>query len=220
MAAPAKTFQDISPREEILNSLTHGIGIPLGMIGFILLLMQAMETGNSIYLVAVSVYGISFIWTYTTSTLYHSFFKAHVKTRNFLHLLDHTAIYLFIAGTYTPVALFALPEVWDLGILAGIWALAILGILIKVFSIGKYQKLSLVFYLLMGWMIVVAARPMMDYASPALLYWLLGGGLCYSLGTVFFSLRKLKFSHAIWHLFVLGGSLCHFYGIYHYLEVR
>lgn len=216
---PQQTFDTSSRSEEILNSISHGIGIPLGLAGLGLLLARGLHLGNWVYIVAVSVYGLSLIWTYTTSTLYHSFYRASVKRRNLWHLLDHTAIYIFIAGTYTPVALFALPGLWDIGILIGIWSLAIGGVLIKLFSIGKYKKLSLVFYLLMGWMIVVAVKPLVDFAPPALLYWLLGGGICYSLGTIFFSLRKLRYSHAIWHLFVLAGSACHFVGIYLHLHI-
>lgn len=216
---PEKSFEDTTRKEEIWNSISHGIGIPLGLAGLALLLVQGFHLGNWVYLVAVTVYGLSLTWTYITSTLYHSLHNASVKKRNFLHLLDHTAIYIFIAGTYTPVALFALPDIWDISILIGIWALAIAGVLIKVFSIGKYKKLSLVFYLLMGWMIIVAIEPLISFAPMPLLYWMLAGGIFYSLGTIFFSLRKLRFSHAIWHLFVLAGSACHFVGIYAYLQV-
>lgn len=214
-----QTYQTTSHKEEIWNSITHGIGVILGFVGLVLLILKGFEENNRAYTIAVLVYGITFIWTYTTSTVYHLFHNARVRVRNFLHLLDHTAIYLFIAGTYTPVALFALPELWDVGILIGIWSLAVLGILSKLFLLGKYKKLSLVFYLLMGWMIVVAVKPLIDFAPPALLYWLLAGGVCYSIGTIFFSLRKLKYSHAVWHLFVLAGSVCHFLGIYLHLQV-
>lgn len=211
------TFDITSKQEETWNSISHGVGIPIGIGALILLVLKAMETQSALYFAVVLIYGVTFIWTYTTSTLYHLSHNASIKVRNQLHLLDHTAIYLFIAGTYTPVAMFALPEIWNLGILIGIWSLAIGGILIKIFSIGKWRKLSLLFYLLMGWMIIIAAKPLIDAAPLPLLYWLLAGGLFYSLGTIFFSLRKLKYAHAIWHLFVLGGSLCHFYGIYAYL---
>ena len=212
-----RTYDQSTRQEEIWNSISHGIGIPIGLLALGLLIREAIQTQNTVYLIAVLVYGITFTWTYTTSTLYHLSHNASVKVRNLLHLLDHTAIYLFIAGTYTPLAIFALPEIWNLGILIGIWSLAIGGILIKIFSIGKWRKLSLVFYLLMGWMIVLAAKPLLDFAPMPLIYWILAGGAFYTLGTIFFSLRKLKYAHAIWHVFVLGGSLCHFYGIYEYL---
>lgn len=212
-----RTFEVTSKQEELWNSISHGIGIPIGLLALGLLIKEAVDTRSTVYLIAVLIYGITFIWTYTTSTLYHLAHNASVRVRNFLHLLDHTAIYLFIAGTYTPVAIFALPEIWNLGILIGIWALAIGGILIKIFSIGRFRKLSLAFYLAMGWLIILAAKPLVDSAPLPLIYWLLAGGVFYSIGTVFFSWRSLKYGHAIWHIFVLGGSICHFYGIYEYL---
>lgn len=212
-----RTYDQSSRQEEIWNSISHGIGIPIGLVALGLLVNEALATQSTVYLLAVIVYGLTFIWTYTTSTLYHLAHNASIKMRNRLHLLDHTAIYLFIAGTYTPIAIFALPEIWNLGILIGVWTLAVSGILIKIYSIGKMRKLSLVFYLLMGWLIILAAKPLLNHAPMPLIYWILAGGACYSIGTIFFSLRKLKYSHAIWHLFVLGGSICHFYGIYEYV---
>ncbi len=212
-----RTYDLSTKEEEIWNSISHGIGIPIGIGAMALLVKEAIDTGSIIYLLAVVVYGLSFVWTYTTSTLYHLAHNKSVRTRNFLHLMDHTAIYLFIAGTYTPIALFALPETWNFGILIGIWLLALGGILIKIFSIGKWKKLSLIFYLLMGWLIVVAAKPLLDHAPLELIIWILAGGAFYTLGTIFFSMHKLKYAHAIWHVMVLGGSLCHFYGIYEYL---
>lgn len=212
-----KTYELSSRNEEIWNSISHGIGIPIGLVALALLIKGAVDTHNTVYLVAVIIYGLSFIWTYLTSTLYHLAHNASVRMRNFLHLLDHTAIYLFIAGTYTPIAIFALPEIWNLGILIGIWTLAVGGILIKIYSIGKMRKLSLVFYLLMGWLIIIAAKPLLDNAPMPLIYWILAGGAFYSIGTIFFSWRSLRYSHAIWHLLVLGGSICHFYGIYQYV---
>lgn len=214
---PEKTYDESTRQEELWNTISHGIGIPIGLLALGLLIREAIHKQSSVYLIAVLVYGITFIWTYTTSTLYHLAHNASVRVRNFLHLLDHTAIYLFIAGTYTPVAIFALPEIWNMGILIGIWTLALGGILVKIFSIGKWRKLSLVFYLLMGWMIVLAAKPLLDFAPMPLIYWMLAGGAFYTLGTIFFSWHSLKYGHAIWHVFVLGGSICHFYAIYEYL---
>ncbi|MEQ9261628.1 MAG: hemolysin III family protein [Owenweeksia sp.] len=216
---PVKTYREYSTAEEIANIITHGLGVILGIGAFILLLLKGQEYNNLLYTVSVCIYSLTLIWTYSTSTLYHSAFKARVKIKNIFHLMDHTAIYLFIAGTYTPVALFALPGSWKYGILGGIWALAVVGVVFKVVSIGRFNWLSTVFYLLMGWMIVIAAKPLINNADPVLVYWIVAGGVCYSMGVVFFMWDRLKYSHAVWHVLVLAGSICHFIGIYGYLEV-
>ena len=212
-----RTYEISSREEEILNSISHGVGIPLGLLALGLLLKQAIALQEWTYIIAVLVYGLSFTWTYLISTLYHLSHNSNVKLRNRLHLLDHLAIYFFIAGTYTPIAIYALPEIWNLGILIGVWSLAIGGSLLKIYSIGKMPKLSLAFYLLMGSMILIAAKPLFDNAPLQMIYWILAGGVFYTTGTLFFSWRSLKFGHAVWHLFVLGGSICHFFAIYKYL---
>lgn len=214
MSKSQPTFEDTSVLEEKVNSITHGIGIVVALSAIVLLAIEGVESNNLLYTVALMIYGLSFLWTYTTSTLYHSFYRSSVKFRNKLHLLDHTAIYLFIAGTYTPISLFVLPGWWSYGILAAVWTIALVGVFFKVFFLGRFKKLSLVLYLLMGWLIVIAAKPMLEHGSHELLFWILAGGICYSIGTIFFSWRNLRFSHGIWHLFVLAGSICHFVGIY------
>lgn len=216
-ATPEPTFEKTSRAEEIGNIITHGIGIPFALTAIILLVGNALERDSTLYFVAVLLYGLTMLFTYLSSTLYHSTAKASVQRRNLYHLLDHTAIYLFIAGTYTPIALFVLPGAWSWGIFIGIWTLALVGTFFKVYYLGRFKKLSLVFYLLMGWMIVLAIQPLLANASDSLLTWILAGGVAYSVGTIFFSLRRLPFSHSVWHLFVLAGSVCHFIGIYLYL---
>ena len=213
-----KTYRDYSSSEEILNIITHGIGIALGIAGLVFLILKGLEKESALYMTAFLIYGITLIWTYTTSTVYHSLFKiGSVKIKNAFHLLDHTAIYLFIAGTYTPVALFALPSGWNVFILTSIWVLAVLGVVFKIFSIGKWLKLSTVLYLLMGWMIIIAVKPLIETAPAPMLWWVLAGGISYSIGTIFFMMNRLKYSHALWHLFVLGDSICHYVAIYVYL---
>lgn len=211
-----KTYQEYSRTEEILNIITHGVGIPLAITGLVMLTLKAEQRSDA-YLYAGIIYGISMLGTYLTSTLYHGTFNLGSKIRNWFHLLDHAAIYVFIAGTYTPIAYFMLPEGWNWGILAGVWAFALIGVVFKLVAIGKYKKLSLALYLMMGWLIVIAAKPLWETAPHNLVYWIIAGGAFYSLGTVFFSLRKVPYSHAIWHLLVLGGSICHFVGIYIYV---
>jgi hemolysin III len=206
-----------TPKEELWNSITHGIGIPIALTGLVLLILNAIERESSSYWAAALIYGSTMLWTYTTSTLYHISHRASPKRRYNLHLLDHTAIYLFIAGTYTPIALFALPDLWSALILSAVWTLALGGVLYKIFLIGRYKRLSLAIYLLMGWLIIFAFKPLYDSAPEGLIFWILAGGAAYTLGTIFFSLRKMKYAHSVWHLFVLAGSICHFVGIYLYI---
>lgn len=204
-------------KEEIWNAITHGLGVPFSLLALVLLIRKGLDAEDSHYLWAVLIYGITMLWTYTSSTLYHANFQSSERLRHRLHLLDHTAIYLFIAGTYTPIALFVLPGLWSTGILGAIWALALIGVIYKLFFLEQHPKFSLFLYIAMGWLILIAFKPMMEEASRELLYWIIAGGAFYSLGTVFFSLRRLAFGHSIWHLLVLGGSICHFWGIYHYV---
>jgi hemolysin III len=206
-----------SPKEEIWNTITHGIGIPFALAALVLLIGKASDRGDISYWIAALLYGFSMLWTYITSTVYHSMFNAKESLRYYLHLIDHTAIYLFIAGSYTPIALFILPGMWSTIILTSVWSLALIGVVYKLFFLGKYQKLSLAIYLLMGWLIVFAIKPLFESAPNELLIWIFAGGACYTLGTIFFSLRSLPFSHSIWHLLVLSGSICHFIGIYLYI---
>lgn len=198
------------------NIISHGIGIPFAIVALVLLLSEAPERSTA-YLWVVLVYALTMLWTYVTSTVYHSSYKAQAKWRHFWHLLDHTAIFLFIAGTYTPVAYYMLPPVWSTAVLTSVWVIAGGGVIMKIFTLGRFPKLSLALYLLMGWLIVAAARPLWLTAPPELVYWIAAGGASYSIGTVFFSLRKMPYSHTVWHLFVLGGTVCHFLGIYHYI---
>ncbi len=206
-----------SPEEELWNSITHGIGIPIAIAGLVLLILNALDRGSATYWAAALIYGLTMIWTYTTSTIYHAFHKVKPGIRHYLHLMDHTAIYLFIAGTYTPIALFVLPGWWSTVILASVWSLALAGLVYKLFFLNRFKKLSLAIYLMMGWLIIVAIKPLFETAPTGLLIWIFAGGAAYTLGTVFFSLRKVKYAHSIWHLLVLAGSICHFVGIYLYV---
>ena len=206
-----------TPEEELWNSITHGIGIPIAIAGLVLLILNAIDRSSASYWSAALIYGITMIWTYTTSTVYHAFHRTKPGVRHYLHLMDHTAIYLFIAGTYTPIALFVLPGLWSVIILASVWSLALAGLVYKLFFLNRFKKLSLAIYLMMGWLIIVAIKPLFENASTGLLVWIFAGGAAYTLGTVFFSLRKMKYAHSIWHLLVLAGSICHFVGIYLYI---
>ncbi|WP_432665589.1 hemolysin III family protein [Wukongibacter baidiensis] len=208
-----------SLKEEIANSITHGIGVLFSVVTLTILLVFAIWKKSTISIVSFSIYGFCSICLYLASTLYHSFQKEKLKM--ILRVFDHSSIYLFIAGTYTPVALLCLKGYWRVGILITVWLIAVSGIAFKIFTYKKFDKykfLSLILYILMGWLVVVAIKPMLEAVPFGFLMWLLAGGLFYTVGTVFYAIKKIPFNHAIWHLFVLGGSVMHFLGIFIYLR--
>ena len=197
--------------EEIASSITHGIGAVLSLVALIVMILAA---GSASRIAAVTVYGITLLLLYSCSTLYHALTN-HTAKRVF-RVLDHSAIYLLIAGTYTPFTLITLRGSWGWTLFAIIWSLALSGIVFKVFFTGRYQFLSTAIYVAMGWLAVVAIRPMMQALSWQGFLWVLAGGLAYTLGVIFFA-WKAKYTHPIWHLFVLAGSACHFYAIFRYV---
>lgn len=201
--------------EDIANSVTHGIGTLLSLGGTVILLVYAALRGSSLHLVSFSVYGLSLILLHAASTLYHAL--RHPGARRVFWVFDHCSIYLLIAGTYTPFLLLSMWGGLALGMLVSIWVLAVVGIVLKSVFIGRLRKTSFVVYLLMGWMIVLAGREVWIRVPHGALVYLVVGGLLYTLGTVFFLWRRLPYNHAIWHLFVLGGSITHYFGILLYL---
>ncbi len=201
--------------EELANAITHGLGALLSIAGLVLLVVFASLDGNAWHIVSFSIFGTCLVLLYTASTLYHSFRSTRVK--HVLRIMDHSAIYLLIAGTYTPFTLTLLRGGWGWSMFGVIWGLCIAGIVFKVFFIKRFNGLSTLLYLLMGWMIVIAAKPLLEHLPIGGLYWLLAGGAAYSLGTVFYLWEKLPFHHAVWHLFVLAGSICHFFAVLLYL---
>jgi hemolysin III len=192
---------------ELANSLTHGLGAVLGASALVVMVVAASLHGSARDIVGAAVFGTSLVLLYTMSTLYHSFRSPRVK--HVFKVLDHSAIFVLIAGTYTPFCLRTLPAGWGWSIFGVIWGLAVLGIVFKSIFIRRLNWLSLAVYLGMGWIVVIAARPLATHLRPGGLAWLAGGGLFYTLGTVFYAWKSLKYHHAVWHLFVLGGSLCH-----------
>lgn len=202
--------------EEIANSITHGIGAALATAALTILVVFAALKGDTWRVVSFTIYGASLVLMYLSSTLYHSI--TNLKAKRYFRIMDHSSIFLLIAGTYTPITLIALRGTrWGWTIFGSIWGLAILGILFKLMFYGKLEKLSVVFYVLMGWLAVVAIKPMITNLPPGLLIWIAIGGLSYTLGIIFYAWTKLPYSHSIWHLFVLGGSISHFFGILLYL---
>ncbi len=201
--------------EEMANTITHGIGIGFSIAGLILLVVRAAMYGNAWEVVSFSIYGASLILLYSASTLYHGFRSPRVK--EVLRIFDHSAIYLLIAGTYTPFLLVTLRGPWGWSLFGTIWGLAILGITFKLIFGPRYDILSTIFYLLMGWVVIIAIKPLLSALPFAGLMWLLAGGLAYSLGVIFYAWEKLPYNHAIWHGFVLTGSLFHFFAVFFYI---
>ncbi|MDJ1472331.1 hemolysin III family protein [Cytophagaceae bacterium DM2B3-1] len=197
--------------EEIANSITHGIGTLLSIAGLVILIVAACLKGDVWHVVSFAVFGSCLVLLYLASTLYHSFQSEKVK--NIFRVMDHSAIYLLIAGSYTPFTLTLLRGGWGWSLFGIVWGLALGGIVFKLFFVNKFNVLSTIIYLMMGWMIVVAAKPLINTLPVNGLYFLLAGGASYSLGTIFYLWEKLRFHHAIWHLFVLLGSVCHFFAV-------
>jgi hemolysin III len=194
--------------EEIAHAITHGLGVLLGIAGLVVLVVLAALRGSAIHVVSVSLFGATLVLLYTASTLYHAL--THARAKAVFKLLDHGAIYLLIAGTYTPFALGALGGAWGWTLFGLSWGLAGLGILYEVVWKSPWKRLSLVFYLALGWLAIVAARPLVAALPPPGLLLLLLGGLAYSAGAVFYAWRGFPYHHAVWHLFVLAGSALHF----------
>ncbi len=202
--------------EEIANSITHGIGAALATAALTILVVFAALKGDAWRVVSFSIYGASLVILYTSSTLYHAF--TYKGAKRYFRIMDHSSIFLLIAGTYTPITLLPLRDTgWGWTMFVLIWAMALLGILFKTFFYGKLEKLSVVFYVLMGWLAVIAIKPMLANLPTGLLIWIAIGGLFYTFGIIFYAWTKLPYSHSIWHLFVLGGSISHFFGILLYL---
>ncbi len=204
----------VNPREEHLNAVTHGAGIAAGLLGFVLLLAENSYKTTYATL-AICIYSISILLLFTASTLYHSISAPYAKHK--LRILDHICIYFLIAGTYTPVCLITLVDGNGWALFFTIWGLAITGTILKFFFTGKYETVSLLLYLGMGWLIVLDMRSLFQSTSPSGLVLITAGAVFYTLGTVFYSNRKIPFNHFIWHLFVLGGAISHW--TYIYLDV-
>lgn len=214
MVMKSKAVREQTLAEEVANALTHALGFILSLLGFYWLLIQALASDDFIKIGSALLFGGSLIVLYGASTLYHAFQRPEIKRA--LRLADHCAIYGLIAGSYTPFALVTLSGMWGWLLFAVEWALALLGIGAKVYfakRLGQRELLSTLFYLAMGWLIVIAFSPLLEALSSDGLLLLLAGGLFYTGGAVIYLLEWGLFHHAIWHLFVLGGSSCHFFAV-------
>lgn len=198
-------------REEIANSVTHGLGTLLSIAGLIVLILNAVWYGDPWRIVSYSIFGTTLIALYLASTLYHGI--PVFRWKNILQVIDHSVIYLLIAGTYTPFLLVALRGAWGWSLFGIIWGLAIFGITLNVLWLDKVKKASMVLYIAMGWLVVIAFKQILTNLSTLSLVMLVSGGLAYTVGVIFYGWKRLPYNHAIWHLFVLAGSTFHFFAV-------
>jgi hemolysin III len=201
--------------EELAHGLTHGIGALLSIAGLCILVAKATLWGDARAITAAAIFGSAMVLMYTASTLFHSI--PLPATKRVLRIIDHSLIYVLIAGTYTPFTLLTLHGTWGWGLFGFTWGLAAAGVAFKIFTTGRFESLSLVIYLLMGWCGVVAAKPILHAMSAGGLWLLLAGGLSYSFGVIFYAWQRLPYHHAIWHGFVLAGSLFHWFTVLLYV---
>lgn len=202
-------------KEEKINIITHAAGLVLSIIALVLLVVYSSIYGTVWHITSFAIFGSSLIVLYAASTLYH--YVQNPKLRFKLNIFDHAAIYVLIAGTYTPFALVVLPDKIGWVIFGLSWGLALFGIIFKLFYIGKYDKISTIAYILMGWVIIIAIKPLIENFSSEGLIWLLAGGLFYTFGALLYSMKSIKYNHAIFHVFVLLGSFCHFISVFFYV---
>jgi hemolysin III len=204
-----------SPLEEKTNIMSHAIGLVFSIVALVLMLVRASVYGNAWHIVSVAIFGASLILLYAASTFYHSAKDPLLRSR--LRIVDHATIYVLIAGTYTPFTLIKLHVTTGWIIFGVSWGMAISGVILKLFFTGRYNVLSTLMYVVMGWIIIFAVKPLINSLSADGLFWLVAGGIAYTTGAVLYSIKKIKFNHAIFHLFVLLGSFCHFMSVYFYV---
>ena len=209
------TLEGYSMGEEIAHAITHGVGIPLSITALVVLVTFSALYGNAWHITSTAVYGTTLILLYTASTLYHGIPQPRAKT--ILRQLDHAAIFLLIAGTYTPFTLVNLRGPWGWSLFGLVWGLAIMGVVVELWGSARFRRWSLALYLGLGWLVVIAIKPMLTLVETGGLLLLLAGGLSYTLGALFYIWKRLAYNHAIWHLFVLAGSALHFFAVLFYV---
>jgi hemolysin III len=203
------------PVEEVANCATHGFGLALSVAGFVALVALAWGYGNAWHIASCGVYGASLVALYLASTLYHG--ARAPRAKQFLQALDHCGIYLLIAGTYTPFTLVTLRGPWGWTLFGLVWGIALAGILFRVIFGTRYRPLAVASYVLLGWLCVVAVKPILELVPLGALAWIAAGGLTYTAGVFFFAAKRIPHHHAIWHLFVLVGSICHYVAVLLYV---
>ncbi|UFS72168.1 hemolysin III family protein [Geomonas sp. RF6] len=218
----AEASEDIRDRlvvyteqEELANSLTHGVGVLFSIVALVVLIMRAASYGDPYRLTSVTVYGVSMLTFYSLSTAYHTVRKPYA--RYVFRILDHASIYLMIAGSYTPFTLVTLRGPWGWSLFVTVWCIAVLGAILKVFHTHRTPILGPILYIVMGWLVVIALKPLSAALAPTGLKLLFAGGLAYTLGVLVYMWDNLPYNHAIWHVIVLVGSVCHFLSIFYYV---
>ena len=201
--------------EEVAHAVTHGLGAVLAIVGLVALVVRAELYGDYWAVLSAAIFGSTLVMMYVASTLYHSI--PLPRARHILRVIDHSMIYLLIAGSYTPITLISLHGAWGWSLFTFVWVLALFGVVFKIYATGKYEKLSLAIYLGMGWAAVVAIGPLLEHVPRGGLIMMLIGGITYSGGVLFYTWERLRYHHAIWHLFVLGGSVMHYLGVFYYV---
>ena len=209
------TTNHYSPLEEKTNIISHVIGLVLSVIALLLMLFRASTSGSILHIISAGIFGASLIALYAASTFYHS--AKDPKRRSRLRVNDHATIYILIAGTYTPFTLITLHGWVGWTIFGVSWGMAASGVILKLFFTGRFNALSTLMYVFMGWIIIFAIKPLVNSLSSEGLFWLVAGGVAYTVGAVIYSIKKIHFNHAIFHLFVLLGSFCHFVSVYFYV---
>ena len=201
--------------EELANGITHGIGLALSVVGLVALVALSIIRGNGWHIAGCTTFGVTLVLLYTASTLYHSFRRPRLK--RILKILDHTAIYLLIAGTYTPFTLVNLRGFWGWVLFALVWGFCLFGIVWKLFHAERFLLVSTLLYIAMGWLVLIAVKPLLAAVPLSGIAWLLAGGLFYMVGVLFFALKRVPYNHAIWHVFVMAGSICHYIAVVLYV---
>ncbi len=215
MSAPSSS--EYSVKEEVANAITHGLGMVLGIVGLVLLLIKAVDhDADALTITSMSIYGGSIVVLFMASTLYHSI--PYQRAKKALKTFDHCAIYLLIAGSYTPFLLVSLRTPLAIGLMIIIWSIALFGIIMKLAFIYRFEKLSLVTYLIMGWLSLIVIYQLAVHLNVGGLTLLAAGGVVYTLGVIFYVAERIPFNHAIWHGFVLAGCACHFLAIYYFVD--
>lgn len=202
-------------REEFANVGTHALGVVFSIVALVLLVTYAAKQGDPYYVVSVSIFGATMILLYLMSTLYHTF--RHPKVKHAFRVVDHACIYLLIAGSYTPFTLIALRGNWGWTLFGITWGLALCGVIFKIFFTKRFNVLSVIMYIALGWLAIVAIKPLLQNVPIGGLAWMLAGGLLYTSGVIFYLWSRIPYHHAIWHMFVMGGSFCHFLAVYYYV---
>jgi len=213
LAVRSKRMQ--SRGEELANSLSHGLGLIAALVATPFLVLQAVRQGDAAFMVGASVFAATMVLLYLASTLYHALPVGRAK--RVFRVIEHSAIFLLIAGTYTPFTLGVLRGTWGWSLLGVVWGIAVAGVVLKALNRLTHPILTTSLYLLMGWLIVIAAEPLSERVPPAGLLWLVAGGLAYTIGVFFFALdSRLRYGHFIWHLFVMAGTACHYFAVLWY----